>query len=291
MKKHQVLHPLTALGFFDFNILNELISDNRSAPVHCIEYALRNIADRVPVRIGGGKIKWYELKHLISASAEEEWTDEIRDWYEFDDPYFFKGVGNIWVLLAQGAFGYSQPLGIKERRQMEARSKVLKYLLDGAKFDSPRFKSALKGLVILPPSERKILNAGFYRRFAEMRMMEGDHFDESYDSPNSGDSTYEGHDLDAVILSERGRKIKSREPAFHPDDEPHFHELHAIHDNLLILINEFKKGGRGSKRLLDEINLGEEMISGIGMDSHIFTREKERLSSIRDEEWGDCRGL
>ena len=291
MKKYHVLHPLTALGFFDFSILNELLSDNRSAPVHCIEYALRNIADRVPVRIGGEKIKWYELKHLISASAEAEWTDEIQGWYEFDDPRFFNGVGNVWVLLAQGAFGYSQPLGIKQRRQMEARSKVIKYLLDGAQVESPRFKSALRGLVILPPSERRIMNAGFYGRFAEMRMMDGDHFDESYDTRDLGDSTYEGYDLDAVILSERGRKNKSREPAFNPDDEPHFHELHAIHDNLLILINEFKKGGRRSKQLLDEINLGEEMISRIGMDSRIFTREKERLSSIRDEEWGDFRGF
>lgn len=286
MKKHHALNPLTALGFFNLNILKDFLSDHRSVPVHCIEYALRNLADKVPVRIGGGKIKWYELKHLISKSAEDEWTDEIQGWYEFDDSRFFNGVGNVQVLLAQGAFGFSQPLGIKERRQMEVRSKVMKYLLDGALIESPRFKSALKALMILPPSERRILNAEFYRLFSEMRVMEGSHFDESYDMPDSGDSTYEGHDLDTVILSERGRRSKSSEPAFHPDDEAHFLELHAIHDNLLILINEFKKGGRRSKQLLAEINLGEEMISRIGMDSRIFTREKERLSGIRDEEWG-----
>jgi hypothetical protein len=283
MPKNHRLKPLTALGFFNFNVLRQFLTENRSVPVHCIEYALRNLADRIPVRGGGSRIQWCSLKHLISAKAEREWTLDIQDWDELGHPGFFLGFRNTTVILAQGALNYSTPLGIKERRQMEARSKLLKLLLDGCNITSPRMKAALKGLSVLTTAERKVINSGFYSLFAEVRVMEGAHFDDSDD-----DIDDEGDATDALIMSERKKTNLLSDDDRPYEDEPDFTELYSLHEHVLSLIIKVKSGGRRTQKLLDEINFGENEISHLGMNSYMFTREKERLSRVRNSEWEKC---
>ena len=286
-KKHR-LKPLMALGFLEFNVLSNLLHNNSYVSIFCIEYGLRNIADRIPVRSGGQTIQWFELKHLITADTEAYWTEEIKGWEEMQDSDFFLGRGNLKAILAQGAFWYSAPLGMPERKQMDSRSAILKHLLDGVSTGSLKFKLALKNSSCLSPSERRALRGGLYSLIKKRRIIDSEHFDKSDGKAEEIDP------LDESILAERAEARNTEEdddarPYYH---DPHFSELYTLHEHVLSLIIKhntalfwFNKGDK-QRAALDEIDLGEEMISRLGLYHPFFSREKERLSRIRLKAWG-----
>lgn len=288
MPKEHRLKPLMALGFLEFNVLSDLLHNNSHVSIFCIEYGLRNIAHRIPVRSGGHSIQWFELKPLITSDAEVDWTEEIYGWEEMEDPDFFLGRGNQKVILAQGAFFYSGRLGLPERKQMESRSAILKHLLDGVSTGSLKFKSALKNLSCLSPLERRALRSGLYSLIKKMRVIDREYFDES------DDKTEEIDPLDASILAEREeyRDAEEDDDARPYKQDPHFSELYALHEHVLSLIIKHNTplswfiNGDKQRVALDEINLGEEMISRLGLYHPFFSREKERLGRIRLKAWG-----
>jgi hypothetical protein len=271
MPKEQRLKPLMALGFLEFNVLSDLLHNNSHVSIFCIEYGLRNIAHRIPVRSGGHSIQWFELKPLITAIAEADWAEEIRTWEEMQDPDFFLGMSNQKVILAQGAFGYSAPLGLPERKQMESRSAILKHLLDGVSTGSLKFKSALKNSSCLSPLERRALRSGLYSLITKMRTTDSEYFEES-DWANENDE-----------------KEKDERPYKY---DRNFSELYSLHDHVLKLILKHKKHsidwfiyGDAQRVSLDEINRGEEAINELYLFHPFFSCEKERLSLIRQEAW------
>lgn len=271
MPKEHRLKPLMALGFLEFNVLSDLLHNHSYVSIYCIEYGLRNIAHRIPVRSGGHSIQWFELKPLITAIAEADWAEEIRTWEEMQDPDFFLGRGNQKAILAQGAFGYSAPLGLPERKQMESRSAILKHLLDGVSTGSLKFKSALKNSSCLSPLERRALRGGLYSLIKKMRTTDSEYFKES-DWANENDE-----------------KEKDARPYKY---DRNFSELYSLHDHVLSLILKHKnhslnwfRYGDGQAVSLDRINVGEEMINELYLFHPFFSREKERLSLIRQEAW------
>jgi hypothetical protein len=288
MPKEHRLKPLMALGFLEFNVLSDLLHNNSHVSIFCIEYGLRNIAHRIPVRSGGESIQWFELKPLITAIAEADWAEEIRTWEEMRNPHFFLGWNNRKAILAQGAFLYSAPLGLPERKQMDSRSAILKHLLDGVSTGSLKFKLALKDSSCLSPLERRALRGGLYSLIKKMRIIDSEYSDKSDGNAEEIDS------FDESILDERSeaRNTEEDDDAHPYYQDPHFSELYALHEHVLSLIIKhntplfwFNKGDK-QRVALDEINLGEEMISRLGLYHPFFSREKERLSRIRLKAWG-----
>jgi hypothetical protein len=286
-KKHR-LKPLMALGFLEFNVLSDLLHNNSYVSIFCIEYGLRNIAHRIPVRSGGGSIQWFKLKPLITAIAEADWAEEIRTWEEMRNPHFFLGWNNRKAILAQGAFMYSHPYGLPERKEMESRSAILKQLLDGVSTGSLKFKSALKNSSCLSPLERRALRGGLYSLIKKMRVIDREYFEESDDKAEEIDP------LDASIFAEREecRDSEEDDDARPYKQDPHFSELYTLHEHVLSLIIKYQKGtlsrfvtGDRQRVSLDEINLGEVMISRLGLCSVEFSRERLRLSRIRENTW------
>lgn len=267
MPKEHRLKPLMALGFLEFNVLSDLLHNNSHVSIFCIEYGLRNIAHRIPVRSGGHSIQWFELKPLITSDAEVDWTEEIYGWEEMEDPDFFLGRGNQKVILAQGAFFYSGQLGLPERKQMESRSAILKHLLDGVSTGSLKFKSALKNSSCLSPLERRALRGGLYSLIKKMRTTDSEYFEES----------------DWALENDDARPYKY---------DRNFSELYTLHDHVLSLILKHKKHsidwfiyGDTQAVSLDRINRGEETINELYLFHPFFSHEKERLSLIRQEAW------
>lgn len=278
-----------ALGFLSFDSLHEFLSVNDEDPIHCIEYALRNIADKVPVRSGGSRIGWFTLKHLVSAHVERDWSSRLRDCYGEDDLAFFMGARRERVMLAQGAFGYSGPMGIKERVEFEVRSKVLMCLVDGVGIESPRMTSAIKGLSVLKYSERKVLRESLITQIKKMRIMDAEYFDDVDESMR-----WKRLAGDELIAKALGADEGLERPDFGCesdasvrlyDFDPDFAELYDMHEHILSLITKCRSPRGRTQALLDEIDMGEVLISRLGVGNSLFYREKERLHAIRQDAW------
>jgi|688.fasta_scaffold245572_2 hypothetical protein len=158
MKKTRVTKPLMALGFYAFDDLYWAVATNPENSLYLLEYGLRGLADKVPIRWDGKPIRWYKLRKKVSADlrecAIEELTSSLRG--NLDE---FLGEGNFRAVLAQGSL-FTKSCFDGELEKMQARSAILRLLLDGVSTDSATFKSKVKGAHCLGVLERKFLRAG-----------------------------------------------------------------------------------------------------------------------------------
>jgi len=148
-----------ALGFFEFDDLRWIFVLNGYPSVYALEYGLRGLADRVPVRWDGKPIRWCKLKKKISLDHEEGAIDEVKCWLS-GKMDFFLGEKNLKVVLAQGSL-FANSSSVVELQRMYARSAILKLLLDGVSPDSPTFKAKVAAASCLSLRDRKDLRSGF----------------------------------------------------------------------------------------------------------------------------------